>query len=136
MSGSIGILNAISAKIDYLSHRQEIVAQNIANADTPNYKPRDLTDVDFGALIGKGAFGDKLRLTTTQGTHMLPGGIKPGQLSEKDQKTTYEVAPAGNAVVLEEQLLKAGATKMDYDLMLNLYQKNNNMLRIALGTGR
>jgi flagellar basal-body rod protein FlgB len=135
-SNNIGLLNAISAKIDYLSRRQEIVAQNIANADTPNYRPQDLTEMDFGALIGRGASSDTLQLETTRGQHMLAGGVMPGEAKEKNQKFTYEVAPAGNAVILEEQLVKSGTNKMEYDLMVNLYQKNINLLRTALGTGR
>ena len=52
------------------------------------------------------------------------------------QKETYEVAPSGNAVIIEEQLLKAGQNVMDYNLMVNVYQKQVSMLRTALGTGR
>lgn len=132
----IGLLNAIGAKISYLSRRQEIVAQNIANADTPGYKPKDLTKVDFASLIGHGTPSDTLQMKTTNGEHMLSGGMQPGTGKENNQKTTYEVAPAGNAVILEEQLVNANQTKMDYDLMINLYTKNINLLRTAIGTGR
>ena len=52
----------------------------------------------------------------------------------KAQRTVYESAPDGqNAVVLEEQLYKAQQTNADYNLMTNLYRKNANMIKIAIG---
>lgn len=133
----IGLLNAIGAKIDYLSRRQEIISQNVANADTPGYRPKDLTPVDFAAFLSKGpGTSDTLQMQTTQGQHLLAGGVTPGQAKDRDQKKTYEVAPAGNAVILEEQLVQANNTKMDYDLMINLYNRNMQLLRTAVGSGR
>jgi flagellar basal-body rod protein FlgB len=135
---NIGLMNAISAKIDYLARRQEVVSQNIANADTSGYKPKDLTEIDFGQLIGPKTPTEspKLGMATTNAEHLLAGGVKPGAAKNTQQPTTYEVAPDGNAVIVEEQLVKANQLKMDYDLMVNLYQKNMNMMRIALGTSR
>lgn len=133
---NIGLLNAIGEKIKYLSRAQEIVAQNVANADTPGYKPKQLTEVDFASLLGQSGDGRDVRIARTQDGHLIPGG--GGNLGAKDrpQKVTYEVAPAGNAVVLEEQLVKANQIRMEYELAVNLYTKNMNLLRTALGTNR
>ncbi|MCB0376336.1 MAG: hypothetical protein KDD04_10490, partial [Sinomicrobium sp.] len=54
----------------------------------------------------------------------------------REQKTTYEVAPVGNAVIVEEQMMNAAKTTMDYNLMTTLYQKNVGMIRTALGRGQ
>lgn len=132
----IGLLNALGAKIKYLAKAQEIVAQNVANADTPGYKPQALTEIDFGAIIGRLGAGETVRLKMTNPDHVTPQGTKAGDAREMQQKMTYEVAPAGNAVILEEQLVNANKVRMDYDLAINLYTKNINMLRTALGTGR
>ena len=132
----IGLLNAIGAKISYLSRRQEIVAQNIANADTPSYRPQDLTEVDFGSLIGRGAQSDKLMMQATQSSHLTGNGMKAADAKEQKQKVTYEVAPTGNAVILEEQMTKSNQIKMEYDLMVNLYQRNVALMKTALGTVR
>ena len=65
---------------------------------------------------------------------MTPGGdIRDPQ--QRDQRQVYEVAPAGNAVILEEQMLKSSENNMDYNLMTTLYQKNVGLIRAALGTG-
>lgn len=130
----IGLFNAIGAKIKYLSKAQEVVSQNVANADTPGYRPKELTDVDFGAFLGKTGTSDTLQLARTNGEHLLKGGVKPGDSKEKQQKMTYEVAPAGNAVILEEQLIKANDVRMQHDLMVNLYTRNMQLMRTALGS--
>ena len=64
---------------------------------------------------------------------LLYGGGAIGGSEEQQQRDTYETQPSGNAVVLEEQLLMANDTVGDHRMMTNLYQKNLNLLRIALG---
>jgi flagellar basal-body rod protein FlgB len=130
----IGLFNAIGAKIKYLGKAQEIVSQNVANADTPGYRPKQLTAVDFGAFLPQNGTSDTLQLARTSGDHLLKGGGQPGQSKETPQKMTYEVAPAGNAVILEEQLIKANDIRMQYDLMVNLYSRNMQLMRTALGS--
>ncbi|HRC26197.1 MAG TPA: flagellar basal body rod protein FlgB [Alphaproteobacteria bacterium] len=130
---NIGLFKAIGAKIDYLDARQKVIAQNIANADTPGYRPSDLTPIDFGQVL-KTLDGEKMavRIDVTNPLHMPePGVVASTQADE--QKKTYEVAPAENSVILEEQMLKATQNQVDFNLAINLYQKNLNMIRTALG---
>lgn len=125
----------MGAKMDYLSTRQGVISQNIANADTPGYRPRDLKPVDFGAVIKRteaGAGGGTLRMAATNPGHRAAPGVTANAKSEK-QRETYEVAPVGNAVVMEEQLVKSNETLMDYNLVTSLYQKNVRLLQIAMG---
>lgn len=133
---NIGVFQAMGAKMDYLNLRQRVISQNIANADTPNYRPQDLTEVDFGEVLGKLESRDQIRLDRTDNGHMILGGGDIDNPRSSKQRQTYEVAPAGNAVIMEEQLMKAGQTVSDYNLMANLYQKNIGMIRTAIGTGR
>ena len=53
----------------------------------------------------------------------------------EDQKQTYETAPSGNAVILEEQLIKVAKTQDDYQTMANLYRKHMDMFRLAVRGG-
>ena len=131
----IGLFNAISSKLDYLSQRQSIIAQNVANADTPGYRPKDLEKVDFGVLVKSLTGENTLGVAITNDKHM-PNPMADVDTKSRKQKKTYEVAPAGNAVIMEEQLLKSGRNTMDYNLMLNLYQKQVGMIRMALGQQR
>ena len=132
---NIALFKALGAKMDYLGQRQRVISQNIANSDTPGYRPQDLNAVDFSGVL-KNVTDSKnasVHLQTTQPGHVPMNGDVPAAKSQK-QKHTYEVAPAGNAVVMEEQLIKSGETVMDYNLMTNLYQKNVGLIRIALGS--
>lgn len=131
----IALLNAIGTKMDYLNQRQRVLAQNVANADTPGYKPRDLQEVDFGSLFKTLERKNSKRLAPmeTDSMHMNKFGLKGGSGEIRSQKITYENSPAGNAVVLEEQLFKTSENLMDYTMMTNLYQKQMGFFRIALG---
>jgi flagellar basal-body rod protein FlgB len=131
----IGLFQGLSAKMDYLNQRQSILSQNVANADTPGYRPKDLEKVDFGAMMKNLTGDESVKVAVTDEMHM-PNPKAEIDPRSKKQKHTYEVAPAGNAVVMEEQLFQSSKNGMDYGLMLNIYQKQVGMLRTALGTGR
>lgn len=129
----IGLFQALSAKMGYLNQRQSIIAQNVANSDTPGYRPKDLVEVDFSTMLNAQMGGTKtVSVATTDDGH-LPNANMQMNADAKKQKDTYEVAPSGNAVVMEEQLMKAGQNNMDYNLMINVYQKQVGMMRMALG---
>ena len=127
----IGLLSAISAKMDYLAQRQRVIAENIANSDTPGYRPKDLKPVDFSEVLSGVTGNDKVKIDRTKNGHMSPNADVQDPKTAK-QKDTYEVAPVGNAVIIEEQMLKSGQNTMDYNLMLNVYQKQVGMFRLAL----
>jgi flagellar basal-body rod protein FlgB len=131
---NIALFQAMGAKMDYLSTRQGVLSQNIANADTPEYRPRDLTEVDFGAVLKEVTGSQKVRMEKTSPGHMMPGGDIDTPDSRK-VRMTYEVAPADNAVIIEEQMIKASQTTMDYNLITNLLRKNVGMIQTALGNG-
>jgi flagellar basal-body rod protein FlgB len=132
---NLGLFQALNAKMSYLDQRQKVIAQNIANADTPVYKPKDLTKVDFGAVLKDVAKSNVLRPETTNPKHM-PSTSEIASPDTRKMKKTYDVAPVGNAVVLEEQMVNASQTMIDYNLMTSLYQKNVGLFRTALGVGR
>lgn len=133
---NIPLFKAIGAKMNFLNQRQGVIAQNIANADTPDYRPRDLVNVDFGQVLDhvrKPKTGIMpTRLEASHPEHMMaPNHLE--STKDRKQKITYEVAPAGNAVIMEEQAIKSRQTSMDYALMTNLYKKNVSMIRTAIG---
>lgn len=136
----IGLFQAISSKMGYLNQRQTVLALNIANSDTPGYRPQDLVEVDFAETLKKelsnGNAGPGVRnvsIEQTNTAHMTLAGQEEGDVRSRKQKDMYEVAPAENAVILEEQLMNASRNAMDYTMMLNIYQKQVGMFRIALG---
>lgn len=129
----IGLFKALGAKMDYLSMRQRVISQNIANADTPGYRPKDLKPVDFRQAL-KNISGDtSVMMVSTNPGHM-PSADQIANADARKAKTVYEVAPAGNAVITEEQVINSNQTAIDYNLMTSLYQKNVRMIKLALGT--
>ncbi len=132
---NIALFQAMGAKMNYLSTRQGVLAQNIANADTPEYRPRDLTEVDFGAVLKDVTGSQKIRMEKTTAGHMTPGG-DINTPDNRKVRMTYEVAPADNAVIIEEQMVQASQTTMDYNLITNLMRKNVGMIQTALGNGQ
>ena len=127
-------MKAMAAKMDYLDKRQQVLSQNIANADTPGYQSKDLTKVDFGAVLKNINNNGKMtvQIETTNAKH-LPGPDAIRNAKDNKDRLTYEVAPDKNGVILEEQMVKATQTQMDYTLITNLMSKNASMYRIALG---
>lgn len=134
-SSNFSVFDALSRKMGWLSQRQGVLAENVANADTPGYKPQDVKEAPFQRALARA-----LKPMAPQVTH--PGHVDASIPPKRDSydadeaKDKYETSPTGNAVVLEEQLVKVADTQSDYQTMTNLYKKHMGMFRIALGKGQ
>ena len=129
---NIPLFQRMTEKMGWLGAREKVLAQNIANADTPAYQPKDVVPLDFEDHLKKLAAVEPER---TNPKHMV-GTIPPADpVDSKKQKKTYETAPAGNAVVIEEQMMKLSQTQADYNQIVNLYKKHVDMLKTAIGRG-
>lgn len=129
---NLPLMKAMAAKMDYLDKRQGVLAQNMANADTPNYQSKDLTDIDFGSVLKNLTDMKRVSLVTTNEGHMAnPGEVE--RAKDVKDRWTYEVAPDKNGVIVEEQMVKAAKTQMDYNLLTNLMSKQTAMYRTVLG---
>lgn len=130
--GNLGLFKLMSRKMGWLTQRQEVLSQNIANADTPQYKPHDLKPFTF-----RDALADSRRLepVATSPVH-LKGTVPQGGMDKEQRvRNPYETAPDGNAVVLEEQMMKVSQTNTDYQTVVGLYRKQVGMLKTAIGRG-
>ncbi|HEX8901307.1 flagellar basal body rod protein FlgB [Vitreimonas sp.] len=117
-------------RLDHLSERQRLISENIANASTPGYRPRDLDSTSFDRMLASAAGGRGLSMTRTNAGHMVEGGggrIDPEIVTRDDSETTID----GNAVVLEEQMARAAETRMQFETGLALYQKGLDLVRLA-----
>lgn len=124
------LFSAMTKRMAWLGQRQNVLAQNIANADTPGYAAQDLKEPQFGEML-RGASG-RLTMVTTAASHL--GGANPAkpvvELSADSERKTN-----GNSVVLEDQMMKVSKTAMDFQLTTNLYRKHLGMIKTALGRG-
>lgn len=124
----------IKKRLAWLTQRQEVLAQNVANADSPGYRARDLKDFNFLRLVRQEA--RQVNMDTTRPEHLGGRRKRIRDFDEENIRKPYETAPAGNAVILEEQMMKLNETGVDHRLMTELYRKHLNLFKTAIGKGR
>jgi flagellar basal-body rod protein FlgB len=116
--------------LDWLSRREEVLSQNVANANTPKYQAKDLAPLTFKNLMASP--DPAMRAVMTHPMHLSPE-VEQARFETVVEKQPEESKPDGNTVLLEEQMQKIGEVKGKYDLAVNLYMKNINMLKMAIG---
>lgn len=128
---SLPIFNAMAGRMAWLIQRQEVLAENVANADTPGYKARDLEPLDFASLLRDSGTG--MGVARTSDGHIQGSGER-GRF-KIDDGAGLATTDTGNAVVLEKELMKVADNQMNYSMVVNLYKKHLAMIRVALGRG-
>ncbi len=128
----MSVLSLLKARLDMLGERQKVIADNVANVSTPGFVPNDVDTDAFAAAMRAHASGTEGRagLMLTNAKLMAPaagGGVGFTIRSSPDSETTID----GNAVVVEEQMMKIAETRMDFETMVGLYQKSLGLLRLA-----
>jgi|SRR4051812_28555129 flagellar basal-body rod protein FlgB len=125
------IFKLMQERLGYLGQRQKVLAQNIANADTPNYQARDMQPVNFLKALDEQQA--RLQPAATNGRHLPP--LHPAaQFKIDGMKRPYETKPDKNSVVLEEQMVKLSDTQLSYQTTTSLYKKYTDMIKMALKT--
>lgn len=128
------LFETMRERMGYLSVRQTVLAENVANANTPGYRARDVEAPDFAAMAS-GEAAPVAKLITTNSMHIATGPGNPGGFKVREAPDS-ESTPNGNSVVLEEQMTRVAQTQMDYTTVTQLYRKALNMLRMAAGSPR
>jgi flagellar basal-body rod protein FlgB len=122
----IPLFSMLRTKMQWHQARQRLLAENVSNADTPKFKPRDLAP---------------LQVDQTRPAALAVAQTRPGHLAGSDGATpfpldrrgNFEVRPAGNAVSLEDEMLKVAANQMDYQAATALYARGLGLIKTALG---
>ncbi len=129
----IPLFAMLRQRLGYLGERQRVIAQNVANADTPGYAPRDLKAFAFSAQLQSQAGLAMMQPAQTAPAHMPGSARRMGGASAfrstvgADSETTLD----GNAVVIEDQMIKMNQSRMEYDAAIGFYQKSMTLLRMA-----
>lgn len=129
----LGLFDVVARRLNWLDQRQGVLAQNVANADTPGYRPRDLEN--FADHLERAAPG-RLTPVVTQAGHMAPAGAAADGSHVDGMRAPYESSPSGNEVVLEQQLMQVAETAMQHRLAQNVYAKHLAMIRTAVSGQR
>jgi flagellar basal-body rod protein FlgB len=128
--GKMSLFATLKKRMDYINNRQEVLAENIANADTPKYVARDLRPFDFKDLMRR----QEMHVSPV-GTNAKHIGTAPARIRDygAENPKPYESTINGNQVVLEEQMTKMSESQIDHELTTELYRKNMTLFKIALG---
>ena len=131
------VLSALRTKMQWQQERQRVLAENISNSDTPNFKPRDLVAPKF-APNGASAAGPmgSLAMMRTSTSHIAPSAGAGQSFTQDGGKGGFQTRPAGNAVNLEDQMLKVSGTANDYQVTTSLYKQHIAMLKTVLSRGQ
>ena len=124
------IFSMLRTRMNWHQERQRLLAENVANAETPGYRPRDLAPLDFGRQVQQAS--GQLQLALTSPGHLMGGGAT-GSSFAVERSGKYEVRPAGNAVNLEDEMIKVAANQMDHQAAISLYSRSMGLLKTAIG---
>jgi flagellar basal-body rod protein FlgB len=127
---TIPLFSMLKDRLGYLSQRQKVIAQNVANADTPGYMAHDLKPftLQMNAASGLAAV-TPLQTSAMHMSGTIPANASGGfkNIDSPDSETTLD----GNKVVLEEQMIKMTEARMDYDAAIGFYEKSLSLIRMA-----
>ncbi len=131
---NVPVLADLRAALSYHSQRSRVLAANVANADTPGYVPRDMSQSDLGQVVDRSRNAARSAdIRATHPLHMTDAGAPAGARTfETQRRPDSETTVDGNAVVLEEQMARVAETRMQYDAAISLYQKSLNLIRMAV----
>lgn len=129
----IPLFAMLRGRLGYLSERQQVIGQNVANSDTPGFTPSDLKPFTIGGQAGQSQLQlQPVAVSITSPMHLtgLPpkgtsGPYKPRK--NADSETTLD----GNSVVLEDEMIKMNETRMNYEAAISFYQKSLGLIRLA-----
>jgi flagellar basal-body rod protein FlgB len=129
-TGQLKLFHMMKERMDWLAQRQKVLAQNVANADTANYEAQDLAPQDFRKLLQKEHTATQLSLAATAPGHQR-GSTAPNQFRLASRREGYEITATGNAVNVEDQMLKMSESREQYKLTSQLYKKYAGMFKLA-----
>ena len=131
MDLNLGILNMASQLAAHASARQVAITENIAHADTPGYRARDIAD--FATTLEATSQPFQARATRPGHMDFSDGG---GAFELREISTFGAESPNGNTVSLEDQMMRSADVRQNHDMALGVYQKSMEIMRTTLGRGR
>lgn len=130
----IPILSMLRTRLDWSQARQRVLSENVANADTPGFRARDLTPLKFEepALLAPRTVAN-VTLARTENGHIAGVPSSGDGDFRSRQHSGYSVRPTGNAVNLEQEMMKVAANQMDYQAVTALYARSLGLIKTAIG---
>lgn len=118
MFKNLNIIEIASSMARHAAHRHSVIAENIANADTPGYKAKDVE-----------AFAEAYKRSQNRNLDSA------ADMQFRTETLRTAESPNGNSVSLEDQMWRSSSTKRDHETAITIYTKALTMLRTSLGGG-
>lgn len=126
----LSLLSALTEKMQWHQARQGVLAENVANADTPGFAGRDLKAFEFGDHLAD-ELGMGLSTATTNVKHF--DTVTRASSFGTRTETGFEITPDRNGVNLEGQMIKVSENQMDFQAVTALYTRSVRILKVAMG---
>lgn len=143
---SLALYKMSNEKMRWAAQRQAVIAQNIANGDTPNFMPSDIEPLKFKDFVGENtghvqmtrtnsmhrtANSGDAKMVKTNPNHMSPDA--DGKSKAKESRRPFETSIDKNGIILEEQMAKMDTTRGQHEQASALFKKNLALLGVAMG---
>ena len=130
MNPDLTLLRLSSQLAAHSAARQTVITENIAHADTPGFRARDVPD--FADSLNS---GPALAAQVTRPGHIAFGADANG-FEAREIASFGAETPNGNSVSLEDQMMRGAEVRQNHDLALGVYRKTMDILRTGLGRAR
>jgi flagellar basal-body rod protein FlgB len=127
----IPLLTALADKMRWHQARQKLLAENVANAETPGFRGQDLSPFSFEGYMRNQTVA-KIETATTRPGHIGVTGTGADGFGPR-ATGGFEITPEGNSVTLEDEMMKVASNQMDYQAITSLYTRSLRLIRTALG---
>lgn len=125
------LITALTEKMKWHQTRQGLLAENVANAETPGYRGRDLKAFGFEEHM-RNLSVTRIATDVTNAKHISTAS--PGADGFGSRRiNNFEITPEGNGVTLEDEMMKVTANQMDYQAATTIYTRSLKLIRTALG---
>lgn len=123
------LFSMLKTRMRWLETRQRLLAENVANAQTPGFRGRDLKPHDFTRKLQAAT---SVQMVSTNAGHLA--GITQGDPNfAADRSQAFEVTPRGNSVSLEEEMMRIAQNQVDHQTATALYSRSLGLIKSALG---
>jgi flagellar basal-body rod protein FlgB len=123
------LFSMLRTRMQWHQERQRLLAENVANSDTPSFRPRDLAPLSFDRAM---QMPSSVGLSRTEASHIASSESSSTSFATS-RIGNYEVRPTGNAVNLEDEMIKVSANQMDFQAATTLYTRSLGLIKTAIG---
>jgi flagellar basal-body rod protein FlgB len=129
------VFNLMQTNMNYLGVKQDVMAQNVSNANTPGYSVKMLKPLDFKAVLGNAGSVTPIAVATSSANHIaiMGNSVAGATYASEADRNPFEITPTGNKVVMEQEMMKLAKNSTEYQQTTNIYRKMLQMLKSTLG---